>query len=86
MLIVHEAREKRCNVSKAATGGMTCCPLLLLLMGLLCVAGCAADVRPGLYEGFRVRNDLQSPPSERLGKPDSPNYLEYERLKKEQAY
>jgi len=60
--------------------------LLLLGLGLLFLAGCTADnVCHGLYEGFRVRNDLQSSPPERAGKPESPNYLEYERLRKEQS-
>lgn len=60
--------------------------LLLTVLGLLLLAGCAADnVRHGLYEGFRVRNDLQSLPPERVGKPDSPDYREYERLRKEQS-
>ena len=58
--------------------------LLLAALGLLLCAGCTTDkVRQGLYEGFRVRNDLQSSPSERLGKPDSVDYLEYERQRKE---
>ena len=60
--------------------------LLLIGLGLSLMAGCTADnVRHGLYEGFRVRNDLQRSPPERAGKPESPDYLEYERLRKEQS-
>ena len=56
----------------------------LVALGLSLCSGCTTDgVRQGLYEGFRVRNDLQSSPSERIGKPESVNYLEYERLRKE---
>ncbi len=59
---------------------------VLIVLGLSLFAGCTADnVRQGLYEGFRTRNDLQSTPPERTGKPESPNYSEYERLKKEQG-
>ena len=61
--------------------------LLLIMLGLLCFAGCSVDnVKHGLYEGFRTRQDLQSTPSERASKPESPNYQEYERLKKERGY
>ena len=57
--------------------------LLLTLLGLLLLAGCTADhLKQGLYEGLRTRNDLQSSPAERIGKPDSPNYQEYERLQR----
>ena len=42
------------------------------------------EVKDGLYDGIRTRNDLQNSPPERLGKPESPNYPEYERLRKEQ--
>ena len=56
---------------------------LLLCMQLL--AGCSSDkVTRGLYEGIRVRNGLQSSPSERFGKQEVPVYPEYERMRKEQ--
>lgn len=59
--------------------------LLLTLLCLLLFTGCAADnIRHGLYEGFRTQSDLQNSPPERVGKPESPDYLEYERLRKEQ--
>ena len=56
-------------------------PMLLMLL----FSGCTGEnVRHGLYEGIRTRNDLQSSPAERLGKPESPDYQEYERMRKEQ--
>lgn len=59
--------------------------MLLLTMLLLLLTGCTGEnVRHGFYEGIRTRNDLQSSPSERLGQPASPDYSEYERLRKEQ--
>lgn len=59
--------------------------ILLAVLGLLLLAGCSTDnLKHGLYEGFRVRNDLQSSPPERGDKPVSPDYQEYERLRKEQ--
>ena len=62
------------------------CRLLFILPLLASLVGCTVDhVRQGFYEGFRVRNDLQSSPPERAGKPVSPDYLEYERLRKEQS-
>lgn len=58
--------------------------LLLTALGLLFLAGCTTDhLKQGFYEGLRVRNDLQTSPAERIGKPESPNYSEYERLKNE---
>lgn len=55
---------------------------ILMLAVLWLVAGCTADnVQHGLYEGFRVRSDLQNSPAERIGKPDAPSYSEYQRLK-----
>lgn len=57
--------------------------LLTMLLMLLC-SGCTGEnVRHGLYEGIRTRNDLQRTPHERLGKPEAPDYSEYERLRKE---
>jgi hypothetical protein len=59
--------------------------LLLTMLWLLLLTCCTADnVRHGLYEGIRTRNDLQTSPNERYGKPDSPDYPEYERMRKEQ--
>lgn len=60
--------------------------LLLIMPWVLLFTGCAADnIRHGLYEGFRTQSDLQNSPPERVGKPESPDYLEYERLRKEQS-
>jgi hypothetical protein len=59
--------------------------LLFILLVPVSIVGCTVDhVKQGFYEGFRVRNDLQTSPQERLGKPESPNYQQYEQLKKEQ--
>ncbi len=61
--------------------------LVLILLGLPFFGGCAAEnVRQGLYEGVRTRNNLQSSPAERAARPESPDYPEYERLRKEQGY
>ena len=59
--------------------------LVFTMLLLPLFTGCTGEnVRHGLYEGLRTRNDLQSPPPERFGKPESPDYSEYERLRKEQ--
>ena len=60
---------------------------LFILLGLPCFTGCTADnMRQGLYEGIRTRNDLQNSPAERAGKPEAPDYREYERQRKDQGY
>jgi hypothetical protein len=59
--------------------------LLLTMLLMLLFSGCTGEnVWHGLYEGIRTRNDLQSPPPERFGKPESLDYSEYERMRKEQ--
>jgi len=50
---------------------------------VLFLSGCALDVKQGIYEGARTRANLQSTPAERSDKPATPDYLEYERLRKE---
>ena len=58
-----------------------------ILLSVLCwqlLAGCSTDhLARGLYDGIRVHNDLNSPPSERLGKQEAPDYRDYERMRKE---
>ena len=58
--------------------------LLLTLLWLRMLAGCTDNVRQGMYEGFRTRNDLQTSPSERVGRQEVPDYREYEQLRKKQ--
>ncbi len=59
--------------------------VLLALLALSSLAGCTADnLRQGVYEGLRTRNDLQSSPPERIGKPESPDYQTYDRMRREQ--
>lgn len=56
----------------------------VLLGALVLCAGCTtAGVRRGLYEGVRVRNDLQSTPQERAGQPGTPDFTTYERMRSE---
>jgi len=66
---------------------LLCATLFSIMLGLLLFEGCTVDnVRQGLYEGVRTQNNLQSSPSERASKPESPDYQEYQRLRKEQGY
>lgn len=59
--------------------------LVLTMLLLPLFTGCTANyLWGGLYGGIKARNDLQSTPSERLGQPESPDYSEYERLRREQ--
>ena len=61
--------------------------LLLFVLLLQLLVGCSVKhVTTGIYEGFRVQNDLQSSPAERVGRPESPDYGQYEQMKKEQNY
>lgn len=60
---------------------------LLTLLGAFLLTGCTVEnVKQGLYEGIRTRDNLQNSPAERADKPETPDYLEYERLRKEQGY
>lgn len=54
---------------------------------LLLVAGCTSQgVVQGMYEGARVRNQIQSAPSERVGKPELPSdYQSYDAMRRESA-
>ena len=53
--------------------------LLTITVCLLGISGCTTkQVYQGLYEGVRVRNQLQTTPAERAGKPEPFNYQEYE--------
>lgn len=66
--------------------GKTLCLLMAMSFCAGALGGCSADhMKRGVYEGVRVRNDLQSSPQERIGRPETPPYPEYERLKKEQG-
>ena len=53
----------------------------------LCLLTAACSVRgvcSGLYEGARVKNNLDTPSTERLGKPELPaDYQQYETMRKE---
>lgn len=56
---------------------------IILLTFFWLIAGCSGDnLKQGLYESLRVHSDLQSTPSERIGKPEPPTYNEYQQLKK----
>jgi hypothetical protein len=61
--------------------------MLFNILFLLLLTGCSKEnLIQGMYDGVRTHNDLQSTPLERAGKPDSPDYLEYERMRKEQSH
>lgn len=58
--------------------------LILTVVCLVIVSGCTSkQVYNNLYEGVRVRNELQTPPPERVGKTDAPSYQQYENERKE---
>ena len=53
-------------------------------MCLFTTACSAQSVYTGLYEGARVRKQLDTPPAERLGKPELPaDYQQYEMMRAE---
>lgn len=58
---------------------------LLFFCGLLAVvSGCTRDnLLHGMYDGFRVHNELQSSPPERAVRQESPAYSDYQRMRKE---
>lgn len=56
----------------------------LLIVAAALIVGCTGNsVRHGLYEGIKVQRDLQTPPSERAGNREAPDYQSYERMRKE---
>ncbi len=58
--------------------------LFLTLAGLIAVSACTPkQVCQNLYEGIRVRNQLQTPPPVMAGKPEAPAYQQYEVLRNE---
>jgi hypothetical protein len=59
---------------------------LVSVTGVGLMVGCAADsVTHGLYEGIKVRRELQASPPERFGNSDTPDYRSYERMRKERS-
>lgn len=57
---------------------------LLLAIWAALLSGCStSNLYGGIYEGVRVRNQLQSTPSERLNQAEPMNYQQYERERKE---
>ena len=58
---------------------------IVVVAAFLLMAGCSAQsVYTGLYEGVRVKNQLDATPSERFGKPEPPaDYQQYEIMRRE---
>jgi hypothetical protein len=58
--------------------------VLSIALCLLSTACSAQSVYTGLYEGVRVKNQLDATPSERFGKPEPPaDYQQYEMMRRE---
>lgn len=63
---------------------MTKLHFLLLLACSQIFAGCSGNaVTRGMFEGIRTHNQLQTTPSEQVGKPAPPEYHEFERFRQE---
>lgn len=61
---------------------------IALVLVTALVTGCSAQgMHQGIYEGARVKNLLQSPPSERFGKPELPSdYRSYDSMRGKNSY
>lgn len=60
----------------------TCALLIILLTGL---SGCSREVLyENFYEGFRIRNQLETGPSDHPMEGDSMSYQRYQRERKNQ--
>jgi len=58
-------------------------PLLVMLLTILLCTGCSNfNFSKAFYEGVQTRDQLQSTPSERVGKPEPMNYQQYESERK----
>jgi hypothetical protein len=57
------------------------------LLFLLVLAGCATNsIYRGVYEGVRVRSQLDSAPAESIDRPELPaDYQQYDALRKERS-
>ncbi|MGA7826581.1 MAG: hypothetical protein WCA04_02910 [Geobacteraceae bacterium] len=63
---------------------MTMLKIPLLFAFLLMLAACSVkQVRQGIYEGAQTRNQLLTPPAERLEKKVYPSYDDYEHQRSE---
>ena len=67
------------------TGGyMSLAGLLTIVSFMLMLAGCSVkQVSQGIYEGAQARNQLLTPPAERLEKQVYPAYGDYEHQRTE---
>jgi hypothetical protein len=58
--------------------------VLFIALCLITTACSTRSVYTGLYEGVRVKNQLDATPSERFGKPEPPaDYQQYEMMRQE---
>jgi uncharacterized lipoprotein len=65
-----------------AGGGMATHILIGLLFTMVLAACSSKNISPGIYEGVRTRSQLQSTPSERLGRPELPaDYQSYDSMR-----
>lgn len=66
--------------NKTHPAGKSVAGALLIIVSLLMIqAGCTQQrIYENLYEGIRVRNDLQIPPPERGVQQTSPDYRQYQ--------
>lgn len=60
---------------------------LVWALALTVLAGCSSQrVYQGVYEGARVRSQLQSTPADRVGKPELPvDYQRYDALRRKES-
>ena len=61
--------------------------IVLLAAMIACLAGCSTKrAYQAIYEGLNAKKELGSAPSERIGKPEPPNYQQYDDMRNNRLY
>ena len=61
--------------------------IIMLAAMVTCLAGCSTKgAYQGIYEGLNTNTQLGSAPSERIGKPEPPNYQQYDDMRHNRLY
>jgi len=61
--------------------------ITMLAAMVACLAGCSTKgAYQGIYEGLNAGKQMETAPSERIGKPEPPNYQQYDDMRNNRSY